>query len=128
MKPATLSLPQPASARKRKVSDLKLRKSHSFRKHFHNDEIIWGACNAAIISFVYEQESVGHKALHGYRRCFVSRRVMSQRLGLSEADLERRIARLIAEGALRKSREGRTRVLEVVEDRWDQFGYVGEEN
>jgi hypothetical protein len=128
MKSVALSLPQPASARKRKVSDLKLRKGQAFRKYFHNDEIIWGACNAAIISFVYEQESIGPKALHGYRRCFVSRRVMAQRLGLSEADLERRIGRLVTEGALKKSRDGRARILEVVEDRWDQFGYIGDED
>lgn len=93
----------------------------SFYKVMKKDVLAYGAEEATLLAFIAEFEARNMK-------CWVSRRYIAKRVGMSEASVQRKIDKLIELGAVTKSAMDGRRCLETVADRWERYSFVAEKS
>lgn len=92
-----------------------------FYRVLKKDVLAFGAQEATILAFIAEFEARNLK-------CWVSRRYIAQRVGMSEATVQRKIDSLIKRGAISKSTMDGRRCLETVTDRWKDHSFYEDQS
>jgi hypothetical protein len=82
-----------------------------FLRVLRKDIVVFGCDEAALIALVADFEARN-------RKCWVSRKYLGRKLGMSEATAQRKITKLVELGALTKTTIFGRRFLETVPDRW----------
>lgn len=91
----------------------------SFYKIMKKDVLAFGVEEAALLAFIAEFEARNMK-------CWVSRRYIAKRVGMSEATVQRKVDKLIKLGAITKTNMDGRRCLETATDRWQNYSFVEE--
>lgn len=92
-----------------------------FFKILKKDVLAFGVGEATILAFVSEFEARNMK-------CWVSRKYIAERVGMSEATVQRKIDRLLEIGALMKTTIDGRRCLETSLKRWDGCSFYQEQS